>query len=103
MPEPDERAREDVIEDARGLLCPLPVIRLGERMREVAPGRVIVLLADDPMAEDHVRQWCRGHGPTLEAVETGAELDRRIATIVSWGTRQDENNARHTRDRGASG
>ena len=76
MPEPDKKAREDVVVDARGLLCPLPVIRLGERMREVAPGRVIVLLADDPMAEDDVRQWCRGHGHTLEAVETGAEFLR---------------------------
>ena len=48
--------------DARGLLCPLPVIRLGERARASAPGTLLVLLADDPQAEEDVRLWCRGAG-----------------------------------------
>ena len=51
--------------DARGLLCPLPVIRLGERARGAPPGSVLTLLADDPQAEEDVRLWCRGAGHEL--------------------------------------
>lgn len=60
------------IEDARGLLCPLPVIRLGARIRELPPGGTLQLWADDPAAEDDVRLWVRGHGHTLVAVDRQA-------------------------------
>ena len=49
-----------VVEDARGLLCPIPVIKLAERLAGVAPGEVVLLLADDPAAEEDVRLWCAG-------------------------------------------
>ncbi|GJM44953.1 MAG: hypothetical protein DHS20C21_17950 [Gemmatimonadota bacterium] len=66
------------IEDARGLLCPLPVIHLGRRIAEAAPGAVIVLLADDPMTEEDVRLWAAGAGhEVLSAVENGGTV--RIA------------------------
>ncbi|MBZ0268199.1 sulfurtransferase TusA family protein [bacterium] len=55
--------------DARGLLCPLPVVRLGERMRRVAAGEEVLLLADDPMAEEDVRLWAAGHGHEIVTVE----------------------------------
>ena len=51
--------------DARGLLCPIPVIRLTERMADAAPGGTLLLLSDDPAAEDDVRLWCRGRGHEL--------------------------------------
>jgi len=55
--------------DARGLLCPLPVVRLGERMRRVEAGTEVLLLADDPMAEEDVRLWAAGHGHEVVSVE----------------------------------
>lgn len=36
--------------DARGHRCPAPTLKLGRALRLAAPGDVIVLLADDPMA-----------------------------------------------------
>jgi tRNA 2-thiouridine synthesizing protein A len=70
---------DDIVEDARGLLCPLPVIRLGERIRTVAPGGVVRLLADDPMAEEDVRLWARSHGhEVLDAVREGPESRIRV-------------------------
>jgi len=69
----------DAVEDARGLLCPLPVIRLGHRMRSVAPGGVVLLLADDPVAEEDVRLWARGHGhEVLEVAREGPETRIRV-------------------------
>ncbi|HEY7721142.1 MAG TPA: sulfurtransferase TusA family protein [Pedococcus sp.] len=48
--------------DARGLRCPLPVIRLAEAAREAAPGDVIEVWATDPAAAADIPAWCRLRG-----------------------------------------
>jgi len=45
--------------DARGLRCPLPVIRLAQAARDAAAGTVIVVLAGDPAARHDIPAWCR--------------------------------------------
>lgn len=45
--------------DARGLRCPLPVIRLAEAARDAPAGTVITVLATDPAARHDVPAWCR--------------------------------------------
>lgn len=66
----------EVIEDARGLLCPLPVIKLAARVGAVPPGTTVLLLADDPGALEDVRLWCRGHGQELVGVEREGQVSR---------------------------
>ncbi len=50
--------------DARGLLCPLPVLRARKRLLAMAPGQVLRLLASDPAAAVDVPHFCAeaGHG-----------------------------------------
>jgi cysteine desulfurase len=45
--------------DARGLRCPLPVIRLAEVARDAAPGTVVEVWATDPAARADIPAWCR--------------------------------------------
>jgi tRNA 2-thiouridine synthesizing protein A len=45
--------------DALGRKCPIPIIMLAERIREVAVGQVVAVLADDPAAQSDVPAWCR--------------------------------------------
>jgi tRNA 2-thiouridine synthesizing protein A len=71
-----EDASGDVVEDARGLLCPIPVIRLAERVVTVEKGATVLLIADDPAAEEDVRLWCRGHGQELVDVERSGDSAR---------------------------
>lgn len=54
--------------DARGLRCPLPVIRLARLAQRHAAGATLVVLADDPAAEADIPAWARmrGHSVTLE-------------------------------------
>ena len=40
--------------DALGLKCPIPIIMLAERIREVPVGAVIAVLADDPAARTDI-------------------------------------------------
>ncbi len=51
-----------VVVDARGLRCPLPVIRLAQVVRGLASGSVVVLQATDPAAAYDVPAWCRLRG-----------------------------------------
>jgi tRNA 2-thiouridine synthesizing protein A len=44
--------------DALGRKCPIPIIMLAERIREVPVGELIAVLADDPAAENDVPAWC---------------------------------------------
>lgn len=48
--------------DARGSLCPQPIIDLARAARGAADGTVLRLLADDPAAEADVPAWCRMRG-----------------------------------------
>ena len=45
--------------DARGLRCPLPVIRLAAAARGAPAGTRIIVLASDPAARYDVPAWCR--------------------------------------------
>ncbi len=47
-----------VVIDALGRKCPIPIIMLAERIREVPVGGVIAVLADDPAAKTDVPAWC---------------------------------------------
>ena len=51
--------------DARGLLCPLPVLRLRKRLKPLAKGARIELLADDPAAVIDVPHFCAESGNIL--------------------------------------
>lgn len=44
--------------DALGKKCPIPIIMLAERIREVPVGQVIEVLADDPAAKTDLPAWC---------------------------------------------
>jgi tRNA 2-thiouridine synthesizing protein A len=44
--------------DALGRKCPIPIIMLAERIREVPVGQIVAVLADDPAAQTDVPAWC---------------------------------------------
>ncbi len=69
----------EIVEDARGLLCPIPVIRLARRLEECPVGGTVLLLADDPAAPEDVRLWCRGHRHDLvSSLQEGAVSRIRV-------------------------
>lgn len=65
--------------DARGLLCPLPVIRLQDRVRNLPPGTLVELLSSDPGTLIDIPAWCRMSGHRL--VET-RNLDNEYLLVV---------------------
>ena len=53
--------------DARGLACPLPVLKARKAMRGVAPGGLLKVLATDPGAAADFAAFCEVTGHRLEA------------------------------------
>jgi tRNA 2-thiouridine synthesizing protein A len=51
--------------DARGLLCPLPVLKARKRLMALAPGQVLRMLATDPAAVVDVPHFCAESGHAL--------------------------------------
>lgn len=71
-----------IVVDARGLRCPLPVIRLAARARDLPPGSTLVLLADDPAVRSDVPAWARMRGHTMADV---TERDGQLTLTVVLG------------------
>jgi tRNA 2-thiouridine synthesizing protein A len=56
--------------DARGLLCPLPVLRTRKLLMEMPAGAVLRVAADDPVARIDLPHFCSEAGhDLLEAAE----------------------------------
>lgn len=83
----------DATVEARGVLCPVPIIRLARAASSLPPGSLVALLTDDPAAEYDVPAWCRLRGHelvTTEPVATGAPVQ---PTAGSSGAEPDTPNA----------
>ncbi len=50
--------------DARGLFCPVPVLRTRDRLRSLPPSGRLDVLADDPLARLDLRAFCAQEGHT---------------------------------------
>ena len=55
--------------DARGLLCPLPVLKARKRLMALAQGEELQVLADDPAAAIDMPHFCAEQGHELLAAE----------------------------------
>lgn len=51
--------------DARHLLCPMPVIKTQNMIKQLAHGDSITIMATDPGAQQDLPAWCRIHGHIL--------------------------------------
>lgn len=52
-------SEEKNLVDARGLICPEPVMMLHSAVRDAGVGELITMLATDPSAERDVEKFCR--------------------------------------------
>ncbi|SFR38428.1 tRNA 2-thiouridine synthesizing protein A [Yoonia tamlensis] len=61
--------KHDAEIDARGLLCPLPVLKARKRLQALLSGQVLRMIADDPAAIIDVPHFCAEAGHQLIASE----------------------------------
>jgi TusA-related sulfurtransferase len=64
--------------DARGLLCPMPVIRTQDRVKTLAPGTILEVVATDAGTLYDVPAWCRVHGHEVLSICEEVEIRIRL-------------------------
>ena len=59
--------------DARGLSCPMPIVKIAQAVKPLPSGAVVELLATDAGSIKDVAAWCRATGNELiEQTSDGA-------------------------------
>ena len=66
--------------DARGLKCPVPIIRLSAALKTIPVGDELRILADDRGFPPDVRAWCDKVGHELVSLED-SDPARLVAVI----------------------
>jgi tRNA 2-thiouridine synthesizing protein A len=67
--------KEDRVLDARGLLCPMPVVNAAKEIKTLVAGQVLKVLATDRGAIADLPAWAEDTGnPLLERREEGGSL-----------------------------
>ena len=51
--------------DVRGLYCPSPAMQTVVELSKMQVGKILLVLADDPAAEDDISDLCRTRGHEL--------------------------------------
>ena len=69
--------------NARYLLCPLPVIRVQDKVKTMAAGEILEVVCTDPGALQDIPAWCRINGHRILETENN---DQEFAIVVQVGT-----------------
>jgi cysteine desulfurase len=82
-PEPTTPSTPPVVVDARGLRCPLPVIRLAQAALDSPAGTVVEVWATDPAARADIPAWCRMRAQDYlgEVAVDGAHAAYRVRLV----------------------
>jgi tRNA 2-thiouridine synthesizing protein A len=65
--------------DLKGLLCPMPVIKLAKAIKEIEVGQTIEAYATDPGVMADIPAWCRTTGNELVTIK---KLDKQFHFVV---------------------
>jgi len=57
--------------NARRLLCPLPVIRTQDKIKQMQPGDQLEVICTDPGVMQDIPAWSRIHGHTVLETRSG--------------------------------
>ncbi len=66
----------ELIVDATGTACPVPIIELAKAVRRLRAGEIVLLLASDPAARQDVIAWCASTGHQLVSIDCDAGVWR---------------------------
>lgn len=55
--------------DCMGLYCPMPIIKTAEKIKELKPGEVLEVVADDRGIKQDMPAWCQATGHEFLGVE----------------------------------
>jgi tRNA 2-thiouridine synthesizing protein A len=61
--------------DCVGLYCPMPIVKTTDKIKELKPGEVLEIVADDKGIKQDMPAWCQATGHEfLGMEEAGGEI-----------------------------
>lgn len=69
----------DKVLDLKGLLCPIPIVKMAKAIKQVEIGQTIEAFATDPGVLADIPAWCRSTGHELVTME---KLDKQFRFVV---------------------
>lgn len=75
-------SKREILECHR-LLCPMPVIRVQDKVEQMQPGDELQAICTDPGVMRDIPAWCRINGHTVIAVQE--QGDEYIVTVRVGG------------------
>lgn len=70
-----EQIKHDLLVDAKGLACPMPIVRTKKAMKDINPGTIVEIQATDKGSTADLKAWAQKSGHTyLGTVEDGDTL-----------------------------
>lgn len=70
--------KTDLTIDLKGLLCPIPVVKIGQAIKTVPVGATIEATATDPGVLADIPAWCRMTGNELVMIERQDKVIRFV-------------------------
>jgi tRNA 2-thiouridine synthesizing protein A len=70
--------------DARGQLCPMPVIRTQQEIKALAPGDTLEVLCTDPGVKEDIPAWCRVNGHEVVSIVEEHNEIRVTVKVSDW-------------------
>ena len=68
--------------DCVGLYCPMPIYKTAQKMKELKPGELLEIVADDKGIKKDIPAWCNSTGNECLGVE---EKDGEFHLFVKKG------------------
>lgn len=69
---------EETVVDARGLACPLPVVKTKKAIGEAGPGECVTTVVDSETARDNVARMARNAGCEVAVQSDGSDFRLRV-------------------------
>ena len=67
--------KADATLDCMGLYCPMPIVNTAAKMKQMKPGEVLEIIADDRGIKTDMPAWCQATGnECLGQEEKGREI-----------------------------
>ena len=61
--------KSDAALDCVGLSCPMPIVRTSQKVKELKPGQVLEVTADDEGIKEDMPAWCNTTGNEFLGME----------------------------------
>lgn len=64
--------------DCVGLFCPVPVIRIADALKQLGPGQILEMTADDPASLADMQHWSARTGHALLEIDKHGAIFRFV-------------------------